>query len=202
MELNKIAAAILVAGLVAMAAGKVSSALYYGSEGAPGAHHGDHHEEAKRGYSIDVPEGGVDVAAGAEKKELPKISGLLAGADIAAGEKYFAKKCATCHTNDSGGKNKTGPNLWNIVDRAKGGSGGFNYSKAMAAFGGNWSYEDLNAFLHKPKKWMPGTIMAFAGIKKEKDRADLIAYLRTLSNAPKTLPPAAAPEPETAEAAE
>ena len=186
MELNKIAAAVLLAGLIAMVAGKLSSTFYH-TDGHGGGHG---HAEVKRGYSIDVPEGGVAAAGGAQKKELPKISPLLANADVAAGEKYFAKKCMTCHTVENGGKNKTGPNLWGIVNSSKGGKGGFNYSKAMAAFGGNWDYESLNGFFHKPKKYMPGTIMAFAGIKKEQDRANLIAYLRSMSSSPAALPPA------------
>lgn len=198
MEFNKIAAAILLAGLIGMVTGKVAGGLYDGAEAAE--HHGDGHHEVARGYSIEVPEGGVDTS-GAPKaeKKLPSILALLPSADVAAGEAYFAKKCALCHTADNGGANKTGPNLWGIVNRAKGSSAGFGYSKAMKEKGGEWSYDELNGFFHKPKKWLPGTIMAFAGIKKDHERANLIAYLRTLSASPAPIPAAPAVIEETIE---
>lgn len=186
MELNKIAAAILLAGLIGMVTGKAAGFLYGGSEEA---HHGHGKHEVARGYQIEVDEAALN-AGPAEKKEkkLASIIPLLASADVASGEKYFAKKCALCHTHEQGGANKTGPNLWGIVDRAKAAADGFNYSKALAGKGGQWGYDELNGFLHKPKKWLPGTIMAYAGTKKEQDRADLIAYLRSLSNAPAPIP--------------
>ncbi len=110
MEFNKIAAAVLLAGLIGMVTGKVAGGLYDGGE--PAAHHGDEHHEVARGYSIEVPEGGVDTSgAPAAKKELASILPLLPNADVAAGEAYFAKKCALCHTVDQGGANKTGPGV-------------------------------------------------------------------------------------------
>ncbi len=191
MEFNKIAAAVLLAGLIGMVTGKVAGGLYDGGE--PAAHHGDEHHEVARGYSIEVPEGGVDTSgAPAAKKELASILPLLPNADVAAGEAYFAKKCALCHTVDQGGANKTGPNLWGIVNRDKGSHAGFGYSKAMTEKEGNWTYDNLNGFLHKPKKWLPGTIMAYAGTKKAEQRANLIAYLRTLSTSPAPIPAAPA----------
>lgn len=182
MELNKIAAAILLAGLIGMISGKVSQMLYFG----PDTHHEEGHE-AKRGYSIDVPEVAADGAAPVEKK-LTSLIPLLATADVAAGEAFAKKKCATCHSFDKGGKNKTGPALWGVVGREKGGVSGFNYSSAMAEKGGKWDYDTLNGFMHKPKKWLPGTIMAYVGIKKDNQRADLVAYLRSLSDSPMALP--------------
>ncbi len=194
MELNKIAGAILLAGLIAMITGKVSTILYHG--GADAGHHGEAHHET-RGYSIEVVEAPAGAAVAAQK-ELASIIPLLHSADVAAGEKFFGKKCATCHTSEQGGKTKTGPNLWDIVNRDKGAAGDFKYSKALTAKEGDWNYDALNGFLHKPKKWLPGTIMAYAGIRKDQDRADLIAYLRSLSNAPAAIPAAPAPAVEDA----
>lgn len=179
MEFNKIAGAVLLAGLIAMFVGKVSTGLYGGGE----SHHGEV-EHAKRGYMIEVADAQAADAASGEATEAVDIVTLLATADAVAGEKFFKKKCATCHTTEQGGKDKTGPNLWNVVNRAKASHGGFNYSKSMQNAGGSWDYNSLNAFLAKPKKFIPGTMMAFAGMKKDKKRADLIAYLRTLSPSP------------------
>ena len=98
------------------------------------------------------------------------------------------KKCRACHTNEKGAGHRVGPDLWNIVNRPKGHAPGFSYSEAMAAKGGEWTYEDLDHFLRKPKDFVPGTKMGFAGLKKAKDRAAVIAYLRTLSDSPVPLP--------------
>jgi len=115
------------------------------------------------------------------------ILALLAEADIAAGMK-LAKKCTACHVFEDGGKNKVGPVLWNIVNADKGAIDGFGYSAALAGFGGAWDYSALNAFLYKPKAYIEGTKMNFAGLKKPQDRANMIAYLRSLSAAPAALP--------------
>ena len=198
-ELNKIAAAVLLAGLIAMVLGKVTGLLYDGVE-----HHGDGHEVA-RGYEIEVVEGAGETTGAAEDTgpAYADIRPLLANADVAAGEDYFKKKCTTCHVGEKGGANKTGPALWNIVNRPIASKADFNYSSAMKDFanGQKWDYEHLNGFLYNPKKYIKGTIMAYAGTKKDSQRADLVAYLRTLNDAPPALPPAAAPE-APAEAAE
>jgi len=112
---------------------------------------------------------------------------LLASADPERGKKVF-KKCKACHSADEGGKNKVGPNLWDIVGRAKGAAAGFKYSGAMTEKGGDWAYQDLDSFLTNPKSFVSGTKMSFSGLKKAADRAAVIAYLRTLSAAPKSLP--------------
>jgi len=188
MEFNKLAAAVLIAGLIGMGTGKISGFLYGGADES-GAHHAEGEHEVARGYSIDVPEGGVlPTAEAAEAEELASIVPLLSAADTAAGEAYFAKKCALCHDISKGGPNKTGPNLWGIVGRSVASASGFGYSKAMAEHGGNWSFDELNGFLHKPKKYISGTIMAFAGVKKDDERANLIAYLNSQSDAPKAIP--------------
>ena len=115
------------------------------------------------------------------------LATLLAAADPAKGAKAF-KKCKACHTQTNGGKNKIGPNLWNIVNRARGATDGFGYSAAVKGKDGAWSYDSLNAFLAKPRAYIPGTKMAFAGIRKAKERAALIAFLRSLSDNPAPLP--------------
>ena len=115
------------------------------------------------------------------------ITTLLATADAAAGAKVF-KKCASCHSTDNGGKNKVGPNLWNIVGGAKASVSGFSYSGVLSGLGGSWSYAELDAFLASPKEYAPGTKMSFKGISKPAKRAALIAFLRGQSDSPLALP--------------
>ena len=99
------------------------------------------------------------------------------------------KKCTACHTFDEGGANKVGPNLWNVVGRPIASAGSYKYSDGLQEKSGDsWSYENLDGYLHKPKDWAPGTKMSFAGLKKVKERADLIVYLRSLSDSPAPLP--------------
>jgi cytochrome c len=154
METNKILGAVILALLLAAVFSKVADM----------AVHPEYPEELA--YQIDIPEVS---ATGAQ------------AADIGNGEKLF-KKCASCHTNNKGGENKVGPAMWGIVDRAKGFSEGFAYSGALANFGGNWSVEELNKFLLKPKEYIEGTKMNFNGLKKDEDRADLIEYLSSLAD--------------------
>ncbi|KAA3502464.1 MULTISPECIES: c-type cytochrome [Rhizobium/Agrobacterium group] len=153
----------------------------------------------KEGYAIAAAESGGEAAGGEAAAAATPIAQLLASADAAKGETVF-KKCTSCHTGESGGANKVGPNLFDIVNRPIASHAGFSYSAGMKDFskGGsvNWDYDHLSFFLESPKKHVPGTAMGFAGVKKETERADLIAYLRTLSANPAPLPdPAAAPAP-------
>ena len=120
----------------------------------------------------------------ASEKPLPI---LLASVNIEKGAKV-AKKCASCHTFNKGGKNKVGPNLYNIIGAERGIVVGFNYSAAIKAMGGKWGYDDMNKFLKKPKEFMKGTKMTFAGLKKAGDRAAIILYMRARSESPVPLP--------------
>jgi cytochrome c len=164
LELNKIAAAILLASLIAMVVGVVSNILYKPKL-----------EIAQRGYQIEVSEESVGIAG---QPEAPlNIEELMANANADAGAKTI-KKCVACHTMDQGGSNKVGPNLWKIVNAQKGKHSGFPYSKAMVAAGGTWDNDSLFHFLNRPSKFLPGTKMSFAGISKPEDIADVIAYLK------------------------
>ena len=138
--------------------------------------------------------------AGGEAKAAPAAEGsaapatdaagaltMLASADAAAGEKAF-KKCKACHSTANGAKHKIGPNLWDIVGRAKASAAGYKFSGALADLGGDWNYQDLDGFLANPKGFANGTKMSFSGIKKADVRAALIVYLRSLSDQPKPLP--------------
>ena len=115
------------------------------------------------------------------------VAALLASADAGDGKKVF-KKCKACHTVDKGGAHKLGPNLWDVVGRAKAGAAGYKFSGALAGLGGAWTFEDLDAYLAKPRAFAPGTKMTFAGVRKAADRAAVILYLRSLSDSPKPLP--------------
>ncbi|MBL6929398.1 MAG: cytochrome c family protein [Rhodospirillales bacterium] len=123
----------------------------------------------------------------AAPEEIEDIGALLASASPDAGKKTF-KKCKACHTIGKGEASKVGPNLWDVVGADRAARDGFKYSAAMAGLGGNWGFEELNAFLTKPKAYAPGTKMAFAGIKKAADRAAVIVFLRGQSDAPVSLP--------------
>lgn len=178
MELTKIAAGVLCAGLMAMVTGKVAGMLV----------HPEH--LAENAYKVDVSAvASTSAAEPAGPAPVEPILGLLASADPAAGQK-LTKACASCHSFDDGGPNKVGPNLWNVVNANKGSKDGYSYSDAMKAFDDPaiWTYTSLNAFLQKPKDYIAGTKMSYAGMRKTEDRAAMVAYLRSLSASPAPLP--------------
>jgi cytochrome c len=171
--LNKIAAAVLSAGLLAMLTGFAAHMLYHPKE------------LEKQAYMIagDAPVAATATAAAVPAGPEP-IMAMLASASADAGKKV-AKKCAACHSFTKGGSNKVGPNLWNIVGGKPASVTGFKYSGAMKDMAANWEFEELNKFLFKPKAYLKGTKMSFAGLKKASDRAAIIAYLTSLSDSPK-----------------
>ncbi len=177
MEINKWAAAILVAGLVYMT---INVGIDEFMHRAP---------SETVAYPVPMTESTVVAATVTEEAPVDSLGALLAAADVASGKKV-AKLCKACHSFEKGGKNKPGPNLWNIVGRDMGQVAGFKYSDAMAGMGGVWDYAALDSFLTKPKAMVPGTRMGFAGVKKLGKRADLIAFLRSLSDSPPPLPAA------------
>lgn len=195
MEFNKIFAAILVAGIVAMLSGFFADNIVNSEELKENAYP---IEVADTGSSVPGSSVSDSSAPPLEKKAEP-ILALLATADIERGQK-MSKACGACHSFDQGGSNGLGPNLWGIVGQTKQSVAGYSYSGTLNTDGTNsWTYEELNKFLWKPKKYAPGTKMNYAGLKKPSDRAALIAWLRTLSGSQAALPNAGRIAAEEAE---
>lgn len=152
------------------------------------------HMPEEPSYVIEVAETG-EAAAGEEGAAEAQVDilALIANADIAKGEK-LSKACAACHSFEKGGPNRVGPNLWGVVGGPIMHRDDFAYSEAMAAHKGQvWTYENIDHFITKPKQFAPGTKMSFIGMKKPEDRAAVIAWLRTMSDAPIPLPEAQSP---------
>ena len=176
-ELNKIIAAILIVALLLIGIGKLSDIIFYVEK------------PETPGYSVEVEQAVVTGTQSVSEtnEEKINISALMAMGDLATGEKVF-KKCAACHSIVKGGKNNIGPALYNVINRNVGDISDYKYSKALSEYGKKWTFEELNGYLIKPAKWIKGTKMAFAGLRKEKDRASVILYLNKNSDNPLPLP--------------
>lgn len=188
---NTAAGWVLFSGIVALGLSSVSSKYF----------HGDKPERPEAmGF---MPEGVVEEGEGAAD-EGPGLAVLLASGDAAAGEKAATGRCGTCHTFDQGGAVKQGPNLYAVMGKPIGKhAAGFAYSSALSGHGGDWSYENMDAWLKSPKAFAPGTKMSFAGLSNAQDRANIILYLRQQGGGPALPTPEAAPaEGAAAEGAE
>ena len=176
-ELNKIIGAILLVALLVIGIGKVSNLVFKVNKP----------EKSNYKVELDVETAKTKGDEEPVQREIVDIAALLSTGDLAHGEKVF-KKCSACHSIKSGGGNKIGPALYNVVGRKVGVLDDYKYSKALAEYEKNWSFEELNGFLLKPKDWIKGTKMAYAGLRKEKDRASVILYLNKYSDSPLPLP--------------
>ena len=176
-ELNKIIGAILLVALLVIGIGKVSNLVFKVNK------------PEKSNYKVELDVETSETKGDEEpvQRETVDIAALISTVDLAHGEKVF-KKCSACHSIKSGGGNKIGPALYNVVGRKVGVLDDYKYSKALAEYEKNWSFEELNGFLLKPKDWIKGTKMAYAGLRKEKDRASVILYLNKYSDSPLPLP--------------
>jgi cytochrome c len=176
-EFNKIAAAVLSALLLIFGSATLMEIWRSGSK------------SKVVGYALPAPQAGATQGAAPAESSvtLPKIAELMSKASADGGAAVF-KKCAVCHTPDKGGKNGVGPNLWGVVGRKVAATDGFAYSPAMKAKGGEWTWDHLVAYINAPAAAVPGNKMAFAGIKDAGELADLLVYLRTLSDSPAALP--------------
>tara|TARA_B100002052_G_C15867967_1_gene593237 strand:- start:190 stop:732 length:543 start_codon:yes stop_codon:yes gene_type:complete len=176
-EINKIVAAILMVALLIIGIGKLSDIIFYVEKPVTPA------------YSVDMEQAVATNTKSSSEMAEEKIDmvALMSMGDLAIGEKVF-KKCAACHSIVKGGKNNIGPALYNVVGRKVGAISDYKYSKALTEYGKEWTFEELNGYLIKPAKWIKGTKMAFAGLRKEKDRASVILYLNQNSDNPLPLP--------------
>ena len=172
-EINKIIAAIVVIFVVIFGITKISDIIYYVEK------------PSKSAYKVEFAETDSTKASGAV--DTVDISALLAMGSVDHGKKVF-KKCSACHSIKKGGRNNIGPALYNVLGRNMGALEDYKYSKALIAFGKDWTFQEMNSFLIKPASYIKGTKMAFAGLKKEKDRASVILYMNANADSPLQLP--------------
>ena len=176
-EINKIIAAVLLVALLIIGINKLSNVIFYVDK------------PKTPGYVVEVEQVSSNTSQQVTDTAEEKIDldTLMAMGDINTGEKVF-KKCSACHMIASGGKNMIGPNLWSVIGRTAGSVSDYKYSKAMVAYGKEWTFEEMNSYLIKPQAYIKGTKMAFAGLRKEKDRASVILFMNAKSSSPKPLP--------------
>lgn len=176
---------VLFSGIVALGA-SIASGMYFHADSQ------EEFEDGEWGYFVEgeEEEGGADAG--------PDLGTLLASADAAEGERVFAK-CTACHTIEQGGANGIGPNLYGTMGKAIAGHAGFAYSSALTDVGGQWTWENMDAWLESPRGFANGTKMSFAGLSSPEDRANVMEYLATFGGAPAKPEPVAAEPEEGAE---
>jgi len=170
--MNKILVSIVFAVILVLGINKVADIIFHN----PGPQTSAYQVNVTTVASNETQTSSEDSVSG-------NIMALFASTSAADGAKVF-KKCAACHSIAQGGANKIGPALWGVLGRKSGSVSGYKYSKAMAAHGKNWSFEEMNGFLIKPKEWIKGTKMSFAGLKNAKDRAAVILYMNENTDSP------------------
>jgi len=166
LENNKILASVLVAGLIALFVGKIADGLYHPVK-----------NPEKRGFKVEVAESSNTAVAAEPVEEKIDVAALMAASDLEKGKKEFGKKCASCHSYETGGSHKVGPNLANIVGSKIAGKDGYSYSSALKEKGVSWTHEELFAFLKSPRKYAKGTKMSFGGYKKPAKIANIVKFL-------------------------
>ena len=172
--MNKIIVSIILAVILILGINKITDAIFYVEKPEKSAY---------QVASVTTVASTTSAEESSASSESGDIMALFASTNAEEGAKIF-KKCAACHSITEGGANKIGPALWGVLGRTAGTVPGYKYSKAMAAHGKNWSFEEMNGFLIKPKDWIKGTKMSFAGLKKAKDRASVILYMNENTNSP------------------
>ena len=170
--MNKILVSIFFAVILVLGINKVTNIIFHNPAPQTSA------------YQVNITTvANNETQTGSESSQTEDIMALFASTSATEGAKVF-KKCAACHSIAEGGANKIGPALWGVLGRPTGSVAGYKYSKAMAAYGKNWSFEEMNGFLIKPKDWIKGTKMSFAGLKNAKERAAVILYMNENTNNP------------------
>ena len=172
--MNKIIVSIVLAVILVMGINKIADSIFYVEKPEKSAYQTE---------DVTATAGTITSETNLENSGSGNIMALFASASIAEGEKIF-KKCAACHTIAKEGANKIGPALWGVLGRKVGTTPDYKYSKAMSEYGKSWSFEEMNGFLRKPKEWVKGTKMSFAGLKKENERAAIILYINNNSDNP------------------
>ena len=172
--MNKIVVSIVLVVILVLGINKIADVIFYIEKPEKSAY---------QVASVTTVANTTSDEESSTNSESGNIMALFASTNAAEGAKIF-KKCAACHSITEGGANKIGPALWGVLGRPAGSVPGYKYSKAMAAHGKNWSFEEMNGFLIKPKDWIKGTKMSFAGLKKAKERAAVILYMNENTNSP------------------